>query len=234
MTANNDDKLAGLFAKLIAAAPGDIELEADTGPPAANPGPTMNLVRACNGWGTKFVEPIALHGEKWFAVFEEAKEFVRTGGIVALLGDRGPGKTRMAAEITRAGGFPHDGGQWNGLRTVYSHTALYRRAMDVFLSLRDTGKKGSTISEMDVLAQLERPGLLVVDEFQERGGSEWENRVVGNLIDKRYAADRPTVLIANFTRQEMAGALSESVKSRMRENGKSFTFDWPSFRENKP
>jgi DNA replication protein DnaC len=106
--------------------------------------------------------------------------------------------------------------------------------MDVFLDLRDAGKVGSRISEKDVLSSLEKPGLLVIDEFQERGGSEWESRVMTNLIDKRYASNRPTIIIANYSIEDMRAGLPDSIKSRMRENGKAFTFDWESFRKPKP
>jgi DNA replication protein DnaC len=102
--------------------------------------------------------------------------------------------------------------------------------MDLFLDLRDTGKKGSSISEKDVLAPHQLAGLFVIDEFQERGGSDWENRIITGLIDRRYSNNLPTIIIANLDRREMGAALNPSVVDRIRENGKAFTFDWPSFR----
>ena len=62
------------------------------------------------------------------------------------------------------------------------------------------------------------------------GESEWENRILCNLLDKRYTTRRPTVLIANHTVAEMTAALSPSVRDRMREGGKAFVFDWGSWR----
>lgn len=189
-----------------------------------------SLVLLSNGWGQKYVDEIDLSGERWHEVFHQAKALVEKAALVAFIGNRGPGKTQMAAEIARAGDWPLDAGEWNGNRNVYKQTAIYRRAMDIFLDLRDANKVGSKVSEKDVLAKLEKAGLLVIDEFQERGSSEWENRIISNLIDKRYAAQRPTIIIANFTPDEMKSALSDSVKSRMRENGKAFIFEWASFR----
>ena len=189
-----------------------------------------NLVMLVNGWGQKYVDEIELRGERWHEEFTKAKSMVQKAALVAFIGNRGPGKTQMAAEIARAGEWAYDAGEWNGNRNTYRQTAIYRRAMDIFLDLRDANKTGSKTSEKDVLAKLEKAGLLVIDEFQERGGSEWENRVMSNLLDKRYAAQRPTIIIANFTPDEMKAALSDSVKSRMRENGKAFIFEWASFR----
>jgi DNA replication protein DnaC len=191
-------------------------------------------VSTTHGWGEKYTRSIPLSGDKWLAAFEEAKAAVEKCGIVAFLGGRGPGKTQMAAEVAREGKWPRDAKVWNGHQSVRDQTALYRRAMDIFLDLRDAAQNHSGTSEKKVLERLESVGLLVIDEFQERGGSEWENRIICNLLDKRYSAERPTILIANYTREEMAGALSPSVKDRIRENGKAIIFDWDSYRKNKP
>ena len=217
-------ELEAKFEAMIAAAPAK--------PIASKPATTLHdTVKASSGWGSRYCIKTELTGEKWLATLEKAKAAVAACGIVVFLGGRGNGKTQMAAEVARACQFPNDPGEWNGHRMTFEKTALYRRAMDLFLDLRDAAKRNSDISEKDVLAKLERCGLLVIDEFQERGASDWEDRIITSLIDKRYAAQRPTILIANFTKAEMGDALSASVKDRIRENGKRFDFDWPSFRE---
>ncbi|GAA5120432.1 ATP-binding protein [Luteolibacter yonseiensis] len=215
-------RIACSLEKLIEQAPDDGEV--------AVPAARTSLVRPAHGWDSRYVEEAELSGERWHDFFRDAKTQVAGGGIVAFLGNRGTGKTRMAAEIARAGFWPTDKGEWNGNMVVTGKTALYRRAMDIFLDLRDCAKKGSARSEKDVLDSLAHAGLLVIDEFQERGESEWENRILCNLLDKRYATRRPTVLIANHTVAEMTAALSPSVRDRMREGGKAFVFDWGSWR----
>ena len=217
-------KWSNIFEGLIQAAP-------DSSPDTrATIRQAPSLVMLKNGWGAKYIEPEELIGDQWHATFVNASEQVARAGIVAFYGNRGSGKTRMAAEIARAGRWPADDGEWNGNHNVRSRTALYTRAMDIFLDLRDCSKKGADRSEKDVLKRLSAAGLLVIDELQERGETEWENRVVSNLLDKRYAADRPTILIANLSREDLAKALSPSVRDRMQEQGKGFLFDWPSYR----
>jgi DNA replication protein DnaC len=215
-------ELLARFAEMIAAAPEESEMIAEyhTSP---------CLVKLAHGWGQKYVDEAELHGDQWLEAFKQAKNIIAARGIVALLGTRGTGKTRMAAEITRSGYFPTDHGEWNGNGVVHGKTSKYIRTLDVFLNLRDAANS-KTSSEKQVLADLEKPGLLVMDEFHERGGSEWENRIVANLIDKRYSQGRPSILIANYTVQEMAAAIGPSVADRMRENGKAFICDWPSYR----
>lgn len=213
------------FSKLIESIPGEEHQQEAQDQPRDE-----YSVRTTHGWGEKYTKRIELTGEKWHAAFQDALAAIEKRGIVAFLGKRGPGKTQMAAEIARLGKWPNDEKFWNGHYAQADKTALYRRAMDIFLELRDAAQNDSGTSEKRVLSRLESVGLLVIDEFQERGGTEWEGRILCNLLDKRYAAERPTIIIANYTREEMAAALSPSIKDRIRENGRAIIFDWESFR----
>lgn len=233
---NAADSIGKMLDMLIASA-GDADLSAVDpqgeceSPKAPTPPLKPNLVRESSGWGDKYREPIDLHGEQWLTTLADARQWVARGAIVAFLGKRGPGKTQMAAEIARGGDWPWDKRPFkDGLPQAKRQTATYTRAMDLFLRLRAANHRDSKTTEKAIIDELRHVGLLVIDEFQERGESDWENRNITHLIDCRYADDRPTIIIANLTKDEAKCALSDSVKSRMRENGKAFTFDWPSFR----
>lgn len=219
--------LLGGFDALIAAAP-------DVSPDAISAAPqSSRWVRESWGWGKKYCYPIDLHGDEWMAALETAKPIIQTGGIVVMVGDRGPGKTQMAAEIARGGDWPDDRDEFSradGLIVHKAKTAIYRRAMDIFLELREASKNHIKSSEREVITALGNVGLLVIDEFQERGDSDWENRIMKNLLDKRYASGRPTIIIANMRRKEIFDALGASIVDRARENGKSIEFTWPSYR----
>ena len=199
----------------------------DPEPAAVEPAPCY--VRASWGWGERYIQPIQLRGEDWHAAFAEARPIVAAGGILVLVGERGPGKTQMAAELARGGDWPADRGVGPSLSSR-KKTALYRRAMDIFLDLAHARKDHVRSSEKEVLAALAECGLLVIDEFQERGETEAENRKVKNLVDKRYADRLPTIIIANMTVRQLFESLGSSVIDRGREKGKSIEFTWPSFR----
>lgn len=220
--------LIGGLDALIASAP---EAKSD---PESTHSAASKWVRESWGWGRKYCVPIPLHGTEWLAALETAKPIIATGGIIVMVGDRGPGKTQMAAEIAREGAWSddrHEYSRGDGLVVHRAKTALYRRAMDIFLELREASKNHVKSSEREVITKLGNVGLLVIDEFQERGDTEWENRIMKNLLDKRYASERPTIIIANMRRKEIFDALGESVVDRARENGMSIDFTWPSYRQ---
>jgi len=167
------------------------------------------------GWPEKYLLAVRTppNGREWLAAFPVAAERVRKNGIVVLYGKRGCGKTRMAAELA-----------------VMAGGSRYRTAMRFFLEVRATFRKGSEKSEMDILDDLTATPLLVLDEIQERGETAFEDRLLTHLIDARYSAMKPTVMIANLTKPELAESLGASIVDRARENGKSIEFNWPSFR----
>jgi DNA replication protein DnaC len=45
--------------------------------------------------------------------------------------------------------------------------------------------------------------------------------------------ERPTILIANYSRNEFAESLSPAILDRIRENGCGLYFDWESYRNAK-
>ena len=222
----------GNFAKMIEQAPSD-DTEPNPFEPIGQQPDAPNYVKESHGWGAKYCRTIQLTGAEWHAALETAKPIIATGGIVAMIGPRGPGKTQMAAELARTGNWSSgrvETTKIDGGVLKHGKVALYRRSMDLFLDLRHAAKNHVKSSEREVLTQLADVGLLVIDEFQERGESEWENRIIKNLIDKRYASNRPTIIIANLTRAELFETLGDSIIDRARENGKSIEFTWGSFR----
>ena len=188
-----------------------------------------SLIREANGWGERYLPDFTPEGERWIETFYQVRKAVISGGLIALIGNRGTGKTQMAAEVAKGGCWPSDRAEWNGNAMVAGKTALYRRALDIFVALRDASR-GNSDSESKILEKLSYCGLLVIDEFQERGETAYEERIVTNLLDKRYNNQRPTIIIANLGKKELGAMLSPSVRDRMRQEGKSFVFDWKSYR----
>jgi DNA replication protein DnaC len=152
---------------------------------------------------------------EWHAYFAKVAACVKAGGIIGLIGNRGTGKTRLAAEV---------------MRDVARIQGRYATAMGLFLRIRSTfGKKGGE-SESDIVREFSKAPLLILDEIQERGGTEWEDRLLTHILDARYGDMRPTILIANLDRAALALQLGDSINSRLIETGGVLEMTGPSHR----
>ncbi len=129
------------------------------------------------------------------------------GAIFGLIGPRGTGKTQAAVCAMRA-----VRGQ--------SRDAQYTLAVEVGQSVRATYNRHATRNEREAIERYLSPRLLIVDEIHEADGSRFGQRLLTQILDKRYGAgDRTTVLIANMNRKQFVAHVGESVASRMTECG---------------
>jgi DNA replication protein DnaC len=82
-----------------------------------------------------------------------------------------------------------------------------------------------------VLAAWKKTPFLVIDEAQTRAGTEWENNVLDELINARYAKMLPTVIIANITMETAQKSLGPRIMDRANECGGIVNCDWESYRK---
>lgn len=152
----------------------------------------------------------------------------RPGGIVAIVGPRGTGKTHMSCALVNL---------FNMLATVTAGhygkpgVPLYRRALDLFTEIKSTFGRRDEKSHARTVQEWADASLLVIDEVQVRSESAWENDIITNLIDRRYAEMRPTVLVSNLEVGPFLESVGDSVASRLLEVGSIIRADWPSFRK---
>jgi DNA replication protein DnaC len=112
---------------------------------------------------------------------------------------------------------------------MVGRTVRYLKASDLFRSIRGTFRKDGP-SEIKLLETFSRYGLLVIDESHERGDTEFENRTLVHIIDRRYDAGRDTLLISNLSADAFRTSMGPSIISRMSETGLMIVADWPSYR----
>lgn len=152
----------------------------------------------------------------WADAYHRLRDLLPGGPLIVLLGKRGTGKTQMAvgllADICREG-----------------RSVRYLKALDLFREIRECYRKDGP-SEVAVVDKLCSYAGLVIDEAHERSDSDWENRTLTNIIDRRYDAMRTTILISNMTKEAFASAVGPSVVSRVHETGEVIVCDWQSFR----
>ncbi len=143
------------------------------------------------------------------------------GGCVVLLGPRGTGKTQLAIELALQAAR-------RGLDRFEGNQA-YRVLGELFRDEKRTfgGSEPRTSSPIDTASAVE---LLVLDEIQERFETDWEDRELTMLFDRRYREMRRTILIGNIALKDAPQKLPASMWSRMVESALVLECDWPSFR----
>lgn len=154
----------------------------------------------------------------WTKAARAAASVLQRPAMLALIGPRGTGKTQLAVELIRE--FCRSG-----------RTGIYTRTMDFLIEVRDTYGDRATKRERDVLRKYRVPELLVLDEVQVRGSTEWEANMLTNLIDWRYAANASTLLISNLTATAFIASVGDSIASRLMETGGIISCEWQSFRD---
>lgn len=176
-----------------------------------------------------------LKDEEWARYWPIARKVVESGGMLALLGDRGTGKTQLAVELVRAvcreTPLDPEHVMWSGKPPVI---AVYVRAREIGMKFRECYDKDSTMTELAAVSLFVRPRLLVIDECQERPDKDHETRTLTMILDKRYAAMSPTILIANCDEKALLGLFGPSVADRIKEGGGFIRFKCGNFRGSRP
>lgn len=177
----------------------------------------------------KWREVAKVSSTEWRESCRKVYGVMKDGGIAALLGRRGVGKTQMAVHVTL--GVMHD--LWiSGYMAADRKTrspCRYVVAADLFVNIRSSFKDGGP-SEREVMNQYTDPAILVIDEIHERGHTPFEDARLTTIIDARYYSKRPTLLIGNLTEEQYAAQLGPSIASRTEENGGAVVVEGPSHR----
>lgn len=145
--------------------------------------------------------------------FEENHKFGRT---LIFSGKAGTGKSHLAIAIAK--------------QLMPRHTAMYLNALDAIRMIRDTWRKESETSELEVLEMLGSIDLLVIDEVGVQCGTDNEQMLMFDIINRRYRDSKPMILLTNLNAKGLSEYLTERSYDRLRENGKWVSFDWDSYR----
>ena len=172
-------------------------------------------------------DPSECVGDGWLQHFADAMPLLCLGGIAVFYGGCGTGKTRMSYELAKLitprlsthGGISRDS------------PCIYTTAAKMLESCRQSyGTEGDRPSERTTMEAYEDASLVVIDEIDNCCATDHAQRKLKQVVDERYQRMLPTILISNFDKQALARLLPAPVIDRIREVGKGFHFDWPSYR----
>jgi DNA replication protein DnaC len=181
------------------------------------------------------VLPSHFDGWSWWQAYDVALEAAKKGALIVIYGGHGRGKTQLCMEVARRLPDRFFPGKREGRFTMppEHRPMIYRKAMEFFNDIRSTYGSKSKETERDVISRYANAALVVIDEAHQRGEKDFEDRQLTLMIDKRYDAMLPTILVTNLTREDFYATLSPAVKSRMIETAEGIEANWASFRTRK-
>lgn len=156
-------------------------------------------------------------GAKYKKVFAWIRE--RQGFMLAMIGNRGTGKTQIATCLS-----------YSIREHKPSEVGRYARAMDVFLDIRSTFQSKDGRTEQSIIDKYVDPDLLVLDELHVRSGSDWESNILTYILDERYVHRKKTILISNDNVESFKRNIGASASDRLVETGAIVEFNWASMR----
>lgn len=152
--------------------------------------------------------------EEFAAEFADRKA---EGATAVFSGKPGTGKSHLAIAVCMA-------------IMGRGYTAMYLNALDAIRLVRSTWKRESERLESDVMNDLATVDLLVLDEVGAQYGTEGEQVILFDIINRRYQDQMPMILLTNQGKDGFRQYLGDRAFDRLREAGRWVPFDWESHR----
>lgn len=147
---------------------------------------------------------------------ENFDEMARRGASLVLAGKPGTGKSHLAGAVLRA--------------LMDGRSVRYITCLDMIRAVRETWRRESSRTEAALLDYLGGLDLLVIDELGMQYGTEGEQTIIFDVLDRRYRDMRPVILITNQNSDGLKAFVGDRVFDRLRETARWVTFDWESHR----
>lgn len=147
---------------------------------------------------------------------EDFEVHAKRGATLILSGQPGTGKSHLTGAILRA--------------LMPTKDVRYTTCMDLIRAVRETWRKDAQHSESAMLGYFESLDLLAIDEVGMQYGTEGEQTILFDVLDRRYRQVKPTVLLTNLDKDGLKALVGERTFDRLRETARWVSFDWPSYR----
>jgi len=142
-------------------------------------------------------------------------ECLRRGLPVVMYGNNGTGKTHLAYASMRN-------------QILQGKEAVYASLTDIIEEIKQGF--GNNVPTSRILDKYICYDYLVIDEMDKAYGSPTEFLNIFKIVNGRYMAKLPTVLISNASKEDVMEIVGKSSFERIGEDGIAVHMDWPSFR----
>lgn len=139
----------------------------------------------------------------------------RTGAALIFSGRPGTGKSHLAAAM---------------LQALRRYDVRYATCMDMIRAVRETWRRDSEKTESQVLNFFGRLDLLVIDEVGMQYGTDGEQTILFDVLDRRYREMLPVVILTNQAKDGLRQFIGDRSYDRLRETSRWVAFDWDSYR----
>lgn len=140
----------------------------------------------------------------------------KAGRGLVLAGRPGTGKSHLAGAVLQS--------------ILPGHQGLYMTALGIIQKVRETWRRDSERSESQLLETLGGVSLLVVDEVGVQYGTEGEQTILFDVLDRRYRNLKPTIILTNQDSAGLKQFLGERVFDRLTETAEWIPCSWSSYR----
>jgi DNA replication protein DnaC len=143
---------------------------------------------------------------------------LKNGRNAIFIGNKGTGKNHIATGI--------------GLYFLKKNkTVLFTTVVRAIRKIKDSWKSRD-ITEEQVVQYFVVPDLLVIDEIGVQYGTETERILLFDIINERYDRNKSTIMISNYTPDEVRAYVGENIIDRFSDGGGEVKiFDWGSYRK---
>jgi DNA replication protein DnaC len=147
---------------------------------------------------------------------QEFEANAKRGNSLIFSGLPGTGKSHLATAMLQA--------------LMPRHCGLYTTCMGVIRTVRGTWRKDSERSEQQVLNIYADVPLLVLDEIGVQYGTDGEQTILFDVLDRRYRDMKPSIFLTNQDKKGFKDFIGERTFDRLTETSRWVPFDWASYR----
>jgi DNA replication protein DnaC len=140
----------------------------------------------------------------------------KQGSFLVLGGVTGTGKSHLALAAAQ--------------QVMARGTAMYMDAMDLIRRVRGTWRRDSDKSEEEMIGLLGSIDLLIIDEVGVQRGTDDEQMIVFDVLNRRYRDNRATILLTNLDGRAFTEFMGPRVMSRLSERAQYVSFKWDDWR----